>query len=89
MHPTVSKRYEEVLAFLFLVGRAVLKSNICISCSVFSKKATLCRVPSKFFAYYYVYFLTTTTLDMIWLSSKFHPVLHVEHKILKKNISIS
>jgi len=33
------------------------------------KKAALCQEPSESFTYYCAYFLTTITLDKIWLSS--------------------
>jgi len=49
------------------------------------KKAALCQEPSESLAYYCAYVLTTITLEKIWLSSKFHPVLCEDHKFLKIN----
>jgi len=52
------------------------------------KKAPLCQEPSESFVYYCAYFLTAITLDKIWLSNKFHPVLCVEHQFLKINLCL-
>jgi len=80
MHPTLSKPCEEELAFL-------MNLKICLYFSAVSKKAALYWKSSKLFAYYGVYFSTTTTLDKIWQSGKFHPVLCMEQGILKINFA--
>jgi len=63
------------LAFLILVGRALI---FCI------KKAALYEESSKSFQHYCAYFLTTTTLDKIWLNGL---VLYLKQEILKINFA--
>jgi len=75
---------EEELAFLILSN---LNLKIRIYFSAILKKEALYWKLCKSFAYPCVNFLTTTTLDNIWLCRKFHPDLMVEQEILKINFS--
>jgi len=52
------------------------------------KKAALCQEPNESFGYYCACILTAITLDNIWLSSKFHLFLCVEHQFLKNKFCV-
>jgi len=71
----------------WLVGQFEFKNECFVSWCL--KESSLCQEPSESFAYYYAYVLTTITLDKIWLSSKFHPVLCVEHQFFKNKFCVS
>ena len=68
----------QILASLVLENHVLYSNNL--------KKETLCRTHSQLIAYHCCgSFLPTTTLDKVWLSSKFHSVFCVDDKILKIN----
>ena len=69
----------------WLVGQLEFE-NLCLF-YCWLKESSQYQKSSKYFAYYCVYFLTTTTLHKIWLSGKFHPVLCVKQEILKINFA--